>query len=93
MGGIYESITESWHIYDPDNYGKYTTITQQRGIGKGTSNWRTYTRQGMRQWDDTTSNKVKKQIIQEVKDWFDKTTFDWLDIEIVNNPKHAATNP
>jgi hypothetical protein len=84
MGNDYESITEVWHIYDPDQFGKYTIITQRRAIGKHAASWRTYWRQGMKTWDDDTKNKVKKEIIQEVKDWFDKTSFDWLDIETLD---------
>jgi hypothetical protein len=80
IGGSYEAITESWHLHDPDNYGKYTIVTQRTAIGENAVNWRTYNRQGMRNFDDSTTNKVKKEIIQEVKDWFDKTSFTWLDL-------------
>lgn len=80
MGGDYESIKETWHLYDPDQHGKYTTITQHRAIGDKTASWRTYNRQGMRYWEDDTKDKRKKEIIREVKEWFDKTSFDWLDI-------------
>ena len=93
IGKDFESIIETWNIYDPTTYGKYTTIRQGKAIGKDAASWRTYNREGMRQWEDDTKNKVKKEIIREVKEWFDTTSFDWLDIEIVNNPKHAFTNP
>lgn len=81
IGGSYESKTESWHLTDPDNYGKYTIVTQRTAIGENAANWRTYNRTGMRIFEDNTKNKVKKEIIREVKEWFDKTSFDWLDIQ------------
>jgi hypothetical protein len=80
IGGSYEAITESWHLYDPNQHGKYTTITQRKAIGVNAKSTRTYHREGMRLWEDDTKDKRKKEIIREVKEWFDTTTFEWLNL-------------
>jgi hypothetical protein len=81
IGKGFESITETWYIYDPNTYGKHITIIQHKAIGKDAANWRTYNRYGMRQWEDDTKDKREKEIIREVKEWFDTTSFDWLNLE------------
>jgi hypothetical protein len=81
IGGGFESIIETWNIYDPNTYGKYTTIRQCKAIGVNAASWRTYNREGMRLWEDDTKDKRKKEIIREVKEWFDTTSFDWLNLE------------
>jgi len=81
IGQDYECINEIFHIYDPNTYGKYTIITQRTAIGNKQSDDRTYNREGMRVWGDDTKDRRKKEIIREVKDWFDTTTFDWLNLE------------
>ena len=78
IGNDYECIDEIVHIFDPTTYGKFTIITQRKAIGNKQFDYRTYNREGMRVWEDDTKDKRKKEIIREVKEWFDTTTFEWL---------------
>jgi hypothetical protein len=77
LGNDYEYIQEEWYLYDPKQYGKYTTVRQRTAIGSKQSNWKTYQREGMRHWEDNTTNRVKKKIIEEVKEWFDFNYIEW----------------
>lgn len=86
IGSDYESIVEEWQIYDPQYTGSfgivfYTEVRQQTSIGALSANWRTYSRQGMRTWDDNVKNKEKKKIIEEVKIWFAQNGIPWQTIE------------
>lgn len=80
IGKSYEHILEHFHIYNKTQGGEYTIVTQRLPIGDDSSKHISYHRLGMRSFDNTTTNKKKRQIIQEINEWFQHKNIKLIEI-------------
>lgn len=80
IGNSYEHILEQFHIYNKTQGGEYTIVIQCIPIGYESPKHISYYRKGMRSFDNTTTDKKKLQIIQEIHEWFQHKNIKLIEI-------------
>lgn len=85
IGNDYESIDTTYEFgyRGRVDRGSWFLVKHRKAIGKLQCNWRIFEGHKMRFWaEGNTTDKLKKQIEEDCKNWFDKNGIVW---EIVDS--------
>ena len=81
IGNDYESLETIHEFTYADKSGGWCLVKHRKPIGKHAGNWRVFQAEGMRQWDEGHTNKLKRQFEMDIKNWFDTNDIEWETVE------------